>query len=478
MFEKQNCMKTLVKRSVLVVLMLAAPGLRAQIPDFTPPTPLFRAVMRNDTNEVKRLLDAGSDPNEALFQGLKPIFFAVMNQNLEMLRAMVTKGADLRALDRSGSTTLMWAAFSEDAKTDMVQELLRSGVDPHIKNKAGENALTWALRRGYTPVVELLMKEGGLSDAPMIQASVERAVSLLQRSGSRFVRDSGCTSCHHQALPQMAVGMARKRGFSVDDAISKEQVNAVTRMFEPYRELMLQGTERMPDPTISVSYALMGLSAEGYKPDALTKAMAHLLSTQQRSDGSFRALPVRPPLESNDFTATALCIRSLQLYDDDPDASVARARVWLEAAQPVGNEDRTMQLLGLTWAKAGPDVLHKAASALLKQQRPDGGWAQLPDLETDAYATGQALVALASSGQIEVTDPAYKRGVAYLLRTQLADGSWHVRTRTYPVQPHRETGFPHGKDQFISAAGTSWASIALTFTAANLNPVDGDFTAD
>ena len=39
-----------------------------------------------------------------------------------------------------------------------------------------------------------------------------------------------------------------------------------------------------------------------------------------------------------------------------------------------------------------------AASALLKEQRSDGGWAQLPTLESDAYATGQALYALVESG--------------------------------------------------------------------------------
>jgi hypothetical protein len=57
--------------------------------------------------------------------------------------------------------------------------------------------------------------------------------------------------------------------------------------------------------------------------------------------------------------------------------------------------------------------------------------------------------------------PAYRKGVQFLLTTQLADGSWFVRTRAHPVQVYFESGFPHGHDQFISAAATNWATLAL-----------------
>jgi uncharacterized membrane protein len=60
-----------------------------------------------------------------------------------------------------------------------------------------------------------------------------------------------------------------------------------------------------------------------------------------------------------------------------------------------------------------------------------------------------------------------RRGVDFLLRTQLADGTWHVRTRAHPFQPPMDSGFPHGRDGWISAAGTSWAVMAL---ATSLDP--------
>ena len=63
-----------------------------------------------------------------------------------------------------------------------------------------------------------------------------------------------------------------------------------------------------------------------------------------------------------------------------------------------------------------------------------------------------------------VSSAEYQRGVAFLLRTQFPDGSWLVRTRTFPVQPPKDTGFPHGKHQWISAAGTSWAAMAMALT--------------
>jgi hypothetical protein len=57
----------------------------------------------------------------------------------------------------------------------------------------------------------------------------------------------------------------------------------------------------------------------------------------------------------------------------------------------------------------------------------------------------------------------YQKGVGYLLRTQLEDGTWFVRSRAFGFQPHFESGFPHGTDQFISVSATAWAASALAF---------------
>jgi hypothetical protein len=81
-------------------------------------------------------------------------------------------------------------------------------------------------------------------------------------------------------------------------------------------------------------------------------------------------------------------------------------------------------------------------------------------MDADAYATGEALVALQESG-LTMSDPAVRRGVEYLVRSQLQDGSWYVASRSVPIQAYFESGFPHGADQWISAAATAWAVTAL-----------------
>jgi N-acyl-D-amino-acid deacylase len=98
---------------------------------------------------------------------------------------------------------------------------------------------------------------------------------------------------------------------------------------------------------------------------------------------------------------------------------------------------------------------------LLKLQREDGGWAQLPEMKSDAYSTGQALTALKQSNLLKASSLQYKRGVGWLLKNQKADGSWQVKTRSKPIQKYFESGFPHGQDQFISISATCWAVMAL-----------------
>jgi hypothetical protein len=70
------------------------------------------------------------------------------------------------------------------------------------------------------------------------------------------------------------------------------------------------------------------------------------------------------------------------------------------------------------------------------------------------------MYALHENG-VSVEDAAYQRGIHFLLRTRHADGTWYVRSRAPKVQPYFESGFPYGDDQWISAAGTAWASTAL-----------------
>ena len=57
-----------------------------------------------------------------------------------------------------------------------------------------------------------------------IEAAVQRSLPIIQKADIVFMQKSGCTSCHNQGVTQMTVGVARKTGFKVDDAMAAKQI--------------------------------------------------------------------------------------------------------------------------------------------------------------------------------------------------------------------------------------------------------------
>ena len=450
-------------RTIATWILLLGNVACAQFNLSKPETPLLGAAVSGDAAAVRQLLQAGANPNEGRLLGLPAVMFPLMMRNTEMFQAFVDAKADLKIRDNSGATTLMWAVYQENASPRIIQQVLKAGVDPNARDEKGDTALLWAMRRGNTDAVRIL-EQAGASRSPQVRAAVGKSLALLQKSSPQFVRVSGCISCHHQSLPSMAMAIARTKGIPFSEPEAAKDVESVVAMWRNIRQSMTRDSHQIPNPPIVVSYSLVALAAAKYPPDDITEAMARFVAQYQESDGSWRSDIKRPPMEASDFTATALSLRALQLYAND-EKKVARAAEWLAAQEPHSNEDRVMQLLGLSWAKAPRNLIERQGQKLLSKQQPGGGWSQLDAPEVDAYATGQALVALQTAGVLQPADAAYTKAVNYLLRTQLADGSWLVVSRSFPVQPYKESGFPHGKDQWISAAGTSWAAMALGLAA-------------
>jgi N-acyl-D-amino-acid deacylase len=109
------------------------------------------------------------------------------------------------------------------------------------------------------------------------------------------------------------------------------------------------------------------------------------------------------------------------------------------------------------------DAITKALRAVQSLQRADGGWSDMASMESNAFTTGKVLVALRAAG-VSAADGVFRRGVKFLLDTQQEDGSWYVRSRALAFQPYFDNGYPHGYDQWISAAGAGWATAALSLS--------------
>jgi squalene-hopene cyclase-like protein len=298
-----------------------------------------------------------------------------------------------------------------------------------------------------------------------VKEAVVKALPLLKKGAEGHVAHRTCFACHNQGVPMFALTAARTRGFPVADEDVKKQLEFIAKFLgtnrDEYREGKGQGGQ-----ADTAGYALLTLAAGGWKADETTEAVAEYLLLRDKDRDHWHATSNRPPSEASDFTTTAIALRALRAYATPVQKErVAKrteaARGWLLKAEPKDTEDRVWRLWGLHAAGAKEKELRDASDQLAKAQRKDGGWSQTEALESDAYATGSALVALHQAGGLATTDPVYKRGVAFLLKTQRDDGSWLVHSRSKPFQTYFESGFPHGKDQFISMAASAWATTAL-----------------
>ena len=325
--------------------------------------------------------------------------------------------------------------------------------------------------RETSPAVARLRLPGSARQADSeadARAAATKAIALLQQSMTTWESKRSCASCHHQHLPLMLLRTARQRGVAFDAAAAQQ---TASRLAAPVTNLdfAVQAVMQI-DPTLDSGSWLNSLADIGVKPTLPTQVFARRILSRQLPDGHWGTIDVRPPQGYSIVTATAVAARAIQGHlpasmDAERRTATDRARVWLQHVVPADTEEGTFQLLGLSWVGVAPAALEPQVRALVGAQRTDGGWAQLPRLGSDAYATGQVLVALQRAGGLDASHPSVQRGLSYLVSQQRQDGSWLVETRLHEQDlvspPYFETGFPHGPHQIISAFGTTWAAMAL-----------------
>lgn len=432
-------------------------------------TALMMAATEGSPAAVRLLLERGADARVRTKRNESALGNAGTAGNAEVVSLLLEHGAEINERNLRGYSPLMLAASSDARPVEVVKLLLAKGADLRFTDDYEETARDLAAKRGPSEVALLL---GHAPSTALAQASVrpirdgrrnsipeavERALGMTEKQSYKFIRVGGCNSCHAQDLPSAAAAFARSRGLNAPREISQLPASE------------MPSAERVMDldfiNVASKGWELFDSGMNAVPKSAYTDAVVRMFMATQSPEGHWpQSESRRPPMNVGEYQAAALSIYALRQYapaghEAAAERAAARAVAWLAAAKPETTQDRAFHLLGLAWGGATPSPA--AMRALVALQRTDGGWSQLPDLESDAYATGQVLYALHAAGRMTAANPAYQRGVNYLLQTQAEDGTWLVKTRAIWLQPYFESGFPYGRDQFISAAGTAWAAMAL-----------------
>ena len=452
----------------------------------SPGTPLMQAAWAGDVASARLLLARGSHGNQRSVD--MALIFAATHGNLELVKLLIEAGANPQArvvTNYVPESPILAAAYSDALNVDIVKLLLKKEANVQQTDNRGKNALGIASARGQTEIVMLL--RSSLADRNLDQPDsaspsiaeqdrgdesvrqiVQKSVSLLQSCGPRFYANSGCAACHQQTASALVVQLAREKGVVVDENIARQQVKLTSVDLRQKRVGFLQRM-KIGGTTHRLGYLLWGLATAGYPADEITDAAYVELAGLQLRNGSWVSDAHRPPTEYSPVTATAVSLRAIQDYSPPglkaaTTKRVARATEWLSSVKAFANAEKAFRLLGLHWGGADQVQIEAAKRQLLAEQDSHGGWSQLPALEPDAYATGLTLYALHQTGSLSARDEAYRKGVDFLMSIRKDDGSWHVRTRSFAFQPYFESGFPHGHDQWISAAATGWATMALMQT--------------
>jgi FOG: Ankyrin repeat len=406
--------------------------------------------MGNDLDTIRLMVDAGIDVNGAGVTGVTPLLGATYHGNAAAVKLLLEKGARTNVVaaapilfppesPKSGPvaltevTPLMIAAARETP--EVVKMLLDAGAPVNAKDGRGYDAADVRDRKessaaGRDPHADRARRRSGRTEqrrrgGRRLGPQGRRRSSARdsegrthgERAGRRgcrgacgqrenrggekrrparnlqpqVLRDSGCVSCHHQNITDMAVGEARARGVSTSAEHAIERLKMLSA--GPPPDLLY---ERMDIGVPEIFAAsLTALAAVDVPANPAIDALVSEIAATQAADGSWHltgGINERPPAEEGAITRTALCVRSLKVYGPpgraaEMKARVERARQWLLAATPVTSEDQNMRLLGLHWAGTDAPTLKRLAAPILAAQRADGGWRQHEASASDAYAT-------------------------------------------------------------------------------------------
>ena len=309
-----------------------------------------------------------------------------------------------------------------------------------------------------------------------IQLAVHRAIGYLQSECGAWLNTRKCAACHHVPMPLWALSEAERQGYAIDKKFLADTIESLLGSGDKLvASKIFPNPADPPDPRPQGRGLNMGLpflavaarswpSLEERQKESL-QLIAEEIVKKQQVDGSweFFATLRRPPINESQTTDAAWNIMALEgeMEADSPEshrAALSKAIAWFDTAKPSDiHQEKVLKLLVGVRLGRPMESLQSTIDELFGLQRADGGWSQtVPELKSDAFATGQTLYVLSLVGRT-ANEPDLKRAIDFLVATQLADGSWPMVSRSTP------NGEPGGATLLtpITCAASSWATLGL-----------------
>jgi len=124
---------------------------------YGPSSPAAAVASGNDVAAMKRMLDAGLNPNAHDSAGYTPLIAASRAGNAEMIRLLTSRGADPNLRDTAVNSWTPLLHAIHKSQPAAIAALLDAGANPNATDNGGTTPLMMASGYGYTNIVKLLL---------------------------------------------------------------------------------------------------------------------------------------------------------------------------------------------------------------------------------------------------------------------------------------------------------------------------------